>query len=133
MEKFIVITGASSGIGYEAAKEFARKGKNLIVIARSTDKREQLKDEVLEINSFLQVIIKATKTNFGNVANNIPDYDYDKAFGIYHTCEQAVGFLRQLYDSNRPVGLVNRETFEFSLCDYQFSYAGKSKHNQKVS
>ncbi|MDH6363259.1 short-subunit dehydrogenase [Enterococcus sp. PF1-24] len=33
-EKYTVITGASSGIGYEAAKAFAARRKNLILIAK---------------------------------------------------------------------------------------------------
>ena len=32
--KYTVITGASSGIGYEAAKAFAERGRNLVIIAR---------------------------------------------------------------------------------------------------
>ena len=34
MKKYIVITGASSGIGAAAAKAFARRGENLILVAR---------------------------------------------------------------------------------------------------
>lgn len=41
--KYTVITGASSGIGYEAAKAFAKRGKNLIIIARRREKLEELK------------------------------------------------------------------------------------------
>jgi len=37
-----VITGASSGIGYEAALAFSAKGKNLILVARRMDKLEEL-------------------------------------------------------------------------------------------
>ena len=259
MNTYISITGASSGIGYETAKRFARRGKNLIIIARNRSQLDHLKEEILAINPYLSVIIKsadlsseenvskvydslreyeieawinnagfgdysaihaqdlskvermlhlnviavalfsslyvrdykekentqlinissvggytivptavmycstkffvssfteglshelieqnaklrakvfapaATKTNFGNVANNITNYDYDKSFGTYHTCEQTVDFLMQLYDSSFPVGLVNRETFTFDLCDYQFSYASNSKHNQSLS
>jgi short-subunit dehydrogenase len=33
-KKYTVITGASSGIGYETAKAFAARGKNLVVTAR---------------------------------------------------------------------------------------------------
>ena len=259
MNKYVAITGASSGIGYEAAKRFAQRGKNLIIIARNTDKLEELKKEITMIDSSLEVVVTpadlskkenvyslyeslksldietwinnagfgdyrcvhnldlvkmenmlslnieavailstlytcdyrdtdntqlinissvggytivptavmycstkffvsafteglshelietgakmrvkvfapaATKTNFGNVANNITDYDYDKSFGTYHTCDQTVDFLMQLYDSSLPVGLVDRETFTFSLCDYQFNYAGNSKHNQSLN
>ncbi|MEM7033833.1 MAG: SDR family NAD(P)-dependent oxidoreductase [Chloroflexota bacterium] len=36
--KIIIVTGANSGIGYEAAKEFARKGAKTILACRSMDK-----------------------------------------------------------------------------------------------
>jgi hypothetical protein len=42
-ESYALITGASSGMGYEYAKLFARDGKNIVVLARSRDKLEDLK------------------------------------------------------------------------------------------
>ncbi|MBV4441225.1 SDR family NAD(P)-dependent oxidoreductase [Clostridium tyrobutyricum] len=255
--KYTVITGASSGIGYETANAFAKRGKNLVIVARSRENLEKLKMEILHDNPSLDVIVKsvdlsiipnvhqlyqelkqycietlinnagfgnyssvanqnlekvetmlrldiealvvlsslfvhdyqniegsqlinisscggyiivpnaitycaskffvstfteglarelqacnaklqakvlapaATKTNFGNVANNIEGYDYDKSFGAYHTSKQMADFLLKLYDSNEVVGLVNRETFEFELSSSLFDYAENSKHNQK--
>lgn len=41
-----LITGASSGIGYELASVFAKHGHNLILVARSTAKLESLKTEI---------------------------------------------------------------------------------------
>ena len=41
-------------------------------------------------------------------------------------------FLMQLYDSDKVVGAVNRETFEFKMFDPLFDYAGNSSHNQKL-
>ncbi len=38
--KVIVITGANSGIGFEAAKEFARKGARIILASRNKNKAE---------------------------------------------------------------------------------------------
>ena len=75
----------------------------------------------------------ATKTDFGKVANNVNEYDYDKLFGTYHTSQQMAAFLLELYDSDKVVGAVDRETFEFKLNDPLFAYAGNSKHNQKSS
>lgn len=66
----------------------------------------------------------ATKTEFGMVANNVREYDYDKSFRTYHTSKQAAGFLLELYDSRKAVGLVDRESFSFRLTDPLFSYAG---------
>lgn len=49
--KVIVITGANSGVGYEAAKEFARKGAHAILACRNMEKAlsamEQIQAEVL--------------------------------------------------------------------------------------
>jgi len=75
----------------------------------------------------------ATKTEFGKVANNVNEYDYDKLFGTYHTSQQMAAFLMDLYDSNKVVGAVDRETFTFKLSDPMFAYAGNSTHNQKSS
>ncbi len=44
--KNIVITGASGGIGAEIAKLCAASGANLVLLARSIDKLEQLQDEL---------------------------------------------------------------------------------------
>ena len=43
---YTLITGASSGIGLELAKIFARNNHNLILVARSTDKLATLKREI---------------------------------------------------------------------------------------
>lgn len=255
---YTVVTGASSGIGWEAAKAFAKRGSHLILIARREERLEKLRREILSMFPILDVIVKstdlsmpqnafdvyedikaypvrtwinsagfgdytnvaeqrlekvqrmlrlnvealtifsslfvrdfkdvegaqlinisssggytivpnavtycaakfyvsafteglaaelkasaakmrakvlapaATKTEFGLVANDVSEYDYDKVFGTYHTSMQVAEFLMKLYDSNQTVGLVDRETFLFHLCGPQFQYAGASTHNQKT-
>jgi len=44
--KLVIITGATSGIGYAVAKKFASKGANLICINRNQWKSEALKKEI---------------------------------------------------------------------------------------
>jgi len=46
MSKTALITGASNGIGYELAKVHAEKGDNLVLIARSKNKLDELKKEL---------------------------------------------------------------------------------------
>ena len=58
MKKYIVITGASSGIGAAAAKAFARRGENLILIARRAELLQSLKDEIAKISPEPDVVIK---------------------------------------------------------------------------
>jgi NADP-dependent 3-hydroxy acid dehydrogenase YdfG len=45
-ERVFLITGASSGIGAETARHAALEGHRLVLAARSTDKLEQLADEL---------------------------------------------------------------------------------------
>ena len=257
MGKYTVITGASSGIGYEVAKAFAERGKNLVITARRKNNLEMLKQEILEKHPDLDIVIRstdlsvpenahqlyeglrgyeietwinnagfgnydsvadqdlnkismmlnlniealtilsslyvrdykdvegtqlinisscggytivptavtycaakfyvstfteglareleeagakmkakvlapaATKTEFGMVANNVSEYDYDKSLRTYHTGKQMAGFLLELYDSENVVGMVDRETFDFRLTEPLFPYAGSSSHNQQ--
>ena len=75
----------------------------------------------------------ATQTEFGKKANNVDTYDYDKAFGTYHTSRQMAEFLMKLYDSDSTLGIVDRETFQFELRLPMFPYANSSTHNQHPS
>lgn len=256
MEKFTVITGASSGIGYATAIAFAKRGKNLIAIARRREQLEKLQQEVANIDPALKVIIKlcdlsqsanahhlfnelkdyfietwinnagfghygsvsqqdlnkiesmlhvniesltilstlytrayqdvkgaqlinissrggytivpdavtycatkfyvsafteglahelkaakaqlkakvlapaATQTEFGQIANNVTEYDYSKRFAKYHTPIQMAEFLLALYDSESSVGEINTKDFSFSLKDSIFPYSGNVSENQ---
>lgn len=46
MEKNVLITGASSGIGYEFAARFAKEGYNIIAVARNKQKLDELKRQL---------------------------------------------------------------------------------------
>ncbi|MFB5760613.1 SDR family NAD(P)-dependent oxidoreductase [Paenibacillus medicaginis] len=69
--KYTVITGASSGIGYETALAFAARGKNLIIVARRLDKLEELKSKVKEINSDLDVVVVTSDLSVTDQAYNL--------------------------------------------------------------
>ena len=56
MKRYIAITGASSGIGAAAAKVFARRGENLILIARRGELLEELKSEIAKFSGIDVVI-----------------------------------------------------------------------------
>ncbi|XP_039263122.2 dehydrogenase/reductase SDR family protein 7-like [Styela clava] len=50
-DKVVVITGASSGIGKECAKEFFKAGCQVILCSRNVDKLEELKNELINMNN----------------------------------------------------------------------------------
>jgi len=62
--KYIVITGASSGIGYESALAFAAKGKNLIIVARRVEKLEELQAKIKALYPALDVVIVESDLSF---------------------------------------------------------------------
>ncbi|WP_037586684.1 SDR family NAD(P)-dependent oxidoreductase [Streptococcus devriesei] len=57
----------------------------------------------------------ATKTEFGRVATDSSQYDYDREFKQYHTAQEMADFLIQLYKSDEVVGLVDVTDFSFHL------------------
>ena len=48
MGKIVIVTGANSGIGYESAREFTRKGAEVIVASRDPIKAEQAILKIIE-------------------------------------------------------------------------------------
>lgn len=54
----VLITGASSGIGYELAKIFARERHNLILVARNRTKLEDIKTELTSYGVGIEVVEK---------------------------------------------------------------------------
>ena len=56
--KNVLITGASSGIGLAMAKDFASRGANLILTARSEDKLMQLAEDLSDKNIKTHVFIE---------------------------------------------------------------------------
>ncbi len=53
--KVILITGASSGIGKQAAIEFAKLGADIVLVARRKDKLEQVENELKEFHTSILV------------------------------------------------------------------------------
>ena len=55
-----LITGASSGIGRDIATEFAKRGYDLILVARNIEKLNQVKENILNNCKLLNFTIYKT-------------------------------------------------------------------------
>ena len=99
MKKTALITGASSGIGLELAHIFASKGNNLVLVARSKEKLEVLKQELenkfgISVYNIVKDLseISSSKSIFDEIQNqNIRiDYLVNNAgfgdFGVFAEC-----------------------------------------------
>lgn len=66
--KTALITGASSGIGLEIARIFAREGHNLVLVARSVDKLRLLASEVEKAHGTRSLILAVDLAELGAAA-----------------------------------------------------------------
>jgi NADP-dependent 3-hydroxy acid dehydrogenase YdfG len=81
-DKVIAITGASSGIGEETARQLVGKGFKVALLARSEDKLKALVDELGEDNAFA---VKADVSNFEEMEKAFKDVNehFDRIDGIF--------------------------------------------------
>jgi NAD(P)-dependent dehydrogenase (short-subunit alcohol dehydrogenase family) len=79
--KVIIITGANSGIGYEAAKEFARKGAQIILASRNLDKAQFALSQIqAEITETKAEILKLDLANLKSIQQFVDSFKkkYDR-------------------------------------------------------
>ena len=72
-KNYTCITGASAGIGAETARQFAKLGTNLILIARRQERLEKLKQEILNHYPDLDVVIKVVDLSVYS-CGNVPSF-----------------------------------------------------------
>lgn len=67
MIKTIVITGATSGIGYEAAKVFAQKEHRVVLLARNSTLASKIKNELSETSTAKVDVILCNLSSFDSI------------------------------------------------------------------
>jgi len=88
MEEYIIITGASSGIGYEMANQLAAQKKNLILVARTENKLQQMQAELMERYS-ISVQYYATDLSNVNAAKDFHQYVKHENYLVTHLVNNA--------------------------------------------
>jgi short-subunit dehydrogenase len=103
-----LITGASSGLGAEMARQLADRGHDLALCARRTDRLEELRAEILERHPDRRVEVRALDVN-----------DDDAVFAVIHGLAGDLGGLDRVVvnaglGKGAPIGVgkyhANRQT-----------------------
>lgn len=79
MKDLILITGASSGIGYEMAKQLAAKKYDLLLVSRNLDK---LKDLKVQLEKQFGIQVTVLKKDLSNVDQAVELYDEVKSMNL---------------------------------------------------
>jgi short-subunit dehydrogenase len=112
MAKTILITGASSGLGEEMARQFAALGHDLALSARRTDRLETLKKEIEGAHPGRRIEIRRLDVN-----------DHDQVFEVFRAFADDFGTLDRVvvnaglgkgaplgtgrFDANRDTAVTN--------------------------
>jgi short-subunit dehydrogenase len=112
MRKTILITGASSGLGAEMARQFAARGHDLALCARRTEKLEALRDQISASSTGARVEIRALDVT-----------DDDQVFEVFAAFRADFGTIDRVvvnaglgkgaplgtgrYDANRQTAMTN--------------------------
>jgi len=112
MTQTVLITGASSGLGEEMARQFAAKGYDLALCARRLDRLEALRDEIAAAYPDRRVEVRALDV-----------CDDDQVFSVFQAFRADFGSLDRIvvnagigkgaslgngrYDANRETAMTN--------------------------
>ncbi|WP_226585482.1 SDR family NAD(P)-dependent oxidoreductase [Halobacillus litoralis] len=92
-EEHVIVTGATGGIGYEAAKEIVRAGGHVTITGRNEEKLAELRDECAALNGQSQIYISAADLNVE-----------DERKKVVRDALQAIGPITGLVNSAGVIG-----------------------------
>ena len=92
----VLITGASSGIGRDFAREFNKLGYDLILVARDIEKLQELKNELNVKTKIIQMDL-SIEDNCKKLYEENPDIDIEKEIKMINTNITAYHILTKLY------------------------------------
>lgn len=126
-EKYTVITGASSGIGSEAAIRFAQAGKNIVITARREEELEKLAKKIKnEVNNKIDIVVIPADLTSGEETFNF----YEMLSGFFiETLINNAGFgdakLVKDYNFSKLIAMlrVNIEALTFLSTSFVKDYS----------
>ncbi|MNN04817.1 3-oxoacyl-[acyl-carrier-protein] reductase FabG [compost metagenome] len=122
------IINVSSGGGYVIVADAVTYCATKFYVSAFT---EGLAQELKGKGAALQAKVlapAATETEFAKRALDSDEIQqYEGVVPRYHTAKEMAGFMLELYDSEKVVGIVNGETYEFQLRDPIYPYVARTR------
>lgn len=109
LTKTALITGASSGLGYELCKQFALDNINIVLVARNKTRLKEVSDE-LERDYGISVIAIPIDLSAPDAAKQLHSKVQEKGLSIDYLVNNAgIGFYGQFCESdpNANLGMIN--------------------------
>jgi len=110
--KRILITGASSGLGAEMARQFAARGRDLVLCARRLERLDELRASITAAHPDVRVVVRELDVN-----------DHDAVFAVFDSAATELGGLDRVivnaglgkgarigtgrFDANRETAMTN--------------------------
>ncbi len=134
MNKYVLITGASSGIGYEFAKLYAKDKCNLVLVARNKEKLENIKKELGNNSDFEILIYSLDLLKEENI-----DYLYNDLISknihidiLINNAGFAYHYFYVESDYNRQKDLVQLNILTLMKMSYLFGNDMKNRRNGSI-
>lgn len=116
------IINVSSAAGYIMISELVTYSATKFYVSAFT---EGLAQELKSKGSKMQAKVLApavTETEFEQRSLDIDEFQYEGQVPKFHTSKEMAGFMLDLYDSSKTVGIVDESTYEFHLKDPIFPF-----------
>lgn len=135
MDKTALITGASSGIGYELVKLFVKDNFNLILVARNIDKLASIKKEIK--NKYPNLKIHLIQKDLSLKESPKEIYDEVKSLGIsIHSLVNNAGYglMGKFTDLDREkqLNMINLNILSLTNLTYLFLTDMKKNKRGKI-
>ncbi|MFC7370612.1 SDR family NAD(P)-dependent oxidoreductase [Fictibacillus iocasae] len=124
------LINVSSGGGYTIIGDAVTYCASKFYVSAFT---EGLAQELIVSGSKMQAKVlapAATETEFAKRSMNLDQFEYEGRVPQFHTSKQMAGFMLDLYDSNKVVGIVDGLTYEFQLKDPIFPFANRTTRTE---
>ena len=82
MNKTVLITGASSGIGLELSKLFARKNYNLVIVSQNEENLEKAKSIIRRENTKIEIYAIAKDLSKSSAYDEIFEYTVQNSIQV---------------------------------------------------